>query len=235
MTDPRFASSSLGADADERQRQRATMAETLQQALRSIGATGGATGSSGLTPEALQELARRAGIPAASQGELARMMGAVGIAEGSTSGALQDLVFALDEAECALPAESVQGVERINELAVVPNTAPWVVGIVHLRGSILSVVDLRAFFGLPTQGVTSRTRLLVASKRDMTIGLVVDGITEMRSLEEFPSALDRAELPDWAAPYAQRSVSVEGRAIVMLDPERLLLSDKMQRYRADSA
>ncbi len=230
MTEPPNPSSSASSDADERQRQRASMAETLQQALRSIGASGGA-GASGLTPEALQELARRAGIPATSQGELARMMGAA--TPGEVSSVPQQIIFALHDLEFTLPAEVVQAVERVTDIAVVPNTAPWVLGIIHLRGSIVSVVDLRAFFGLPAQPFTQRSRLLVAGVRDMVIGLMVDGITEMRPLDE--QSVRTTAIPDWAAPYAQQGVSVEGRSVIVLDPERLLFSEKMQHYRDELA
>src|SRR5579871_5739929 len=113
MTDPRMPANGANSDADERQRQRASMAETLQQALRSIGSSGG-TGTSGLTPEALQELARRAGIPATSQGELARMIGAVD-PDAVASSEPQHIIFALHDLEFALPADSVQAVERVTD------------------------------------------------------------------------------------------------------------------------
>jgi purine-binding chemotaxis protein CheW len=231
MTDPRIPANSANSDAEERQRQRASVAETLQQALHSIGASGGA-GASGLTPEALQELARRAGIPATSQGELARMIGAATPASG-TSSEPQHIVFALHDLEFALPTDAVQAVERVTDIAVVPNTASWVLGIVHLRGSIVSVVDLRAFLGLPAQAFTQRSRLLLTNAREMTLGLMVDGITEMRSLED--QSVRESQLPEWASSFAQRGVAVEGRSIIVLDPARLLFSEKMQLYRADPA
>jgi purine-binding chemotaxis protein CheW len=233
MNDPRFPSQPANSDDEERRRQRAAMAETLQQALRSIGTTSGQSGGSGLTPEALQELARRAGIPAASQGELARMIGTTPIINGvDVSSAPQHIVFGLHEVECALPAEAVGGVERLGEVTPVPNTAPWVSGIIHLRGSILSVVDLRAFFGLPPQAATVRSRLLVVNSREMTIGLLVDGVNEMRSLADYPDA-PYGFLPAWASPYAERAAEVEGRMILLLDPARVLISDRMQHYRAE--
>jgi purine-binding chemotaxis protein CheW len=231
MTDPRTPVNSNNADAEERQRQRASMAETLQQALHSIG-TSGNVGASGLTPEALQELARRAGIPATSQGELARMIGAAGPGNGVSSEP-QHIVFALHDLEFALPADAVQAVERVTDVAVVPNTAPWVLGIVHLRGSIVSVVDLRAFLGLQAQAFTQRSRLLLTNARELVIGLMVDGITEMRSLED-PSVRD-AQLPEWASPYAQRGITVDGRSVIVLDPQRLLLSERMHQYHAEPA
>src|SRR5262245_1063780 len=237
MNDPRYLSPQSGSLDEAKERQRAQMAETLQQALRSLGGErqGGGT-PSGLTPEMLNELARRAGLSPVGSASVARMLSVGGlINDVDVTGTPQHIVFGLEDAECALPAECVQGVERITEFSAVPNTVSWVLGIIHLRGSILSVVDLRTFFGLSTQPLTARSRLLVVTQRDMTVGLLVDGVNAMRSLEGLPSEEHGASTPAWAASYAERTVSVEGRPIILLDPERLLYAEKMHRYRADYA
>jgi purine-binding chemotaxis protein CheW len=231
MNDTRYQDSSAGEPDSSAGSARDRMAETLQQALR--GMASGASGSS-LSPEMLAELAQRAGVSnPAEVADLARMAGISG-AGSEYGGVPQHIVFMLGDIECALPAETVQGVERVSDIAPVPNTVSWVLGIVHLRGSIMSVVNLRGFFGLPAQPVTQRSRMLAVAKRDMTIGMVVDGVTEMRPLgvEEIGIAAP-APMPRWAEPYATRAVHIEGRAIIMLDPERLLFSEKMHRYRAD--
>ena len=91
---------------------------------------------------------------------------------------------------------------------------------------------MRGFLGLPPQPISPRSRLLVVTKREMTIGLVVDGVNEMRQLELDQGALSNASAPGWAAPYAMGTINVDGRAIIMLDPERLLFAEKMHRYHA---
>jgi purine-binding chemotaxis protein CheW len=126
----------------------------------------------------------------------------------------------------------VQSIERIADISTVPNTLSWVLGIIHLRGSILSVVDLREFLGLPSQPISPRSRLLVVTNREMTIGLVVDGVTEMRQLELDQNKLSSTSAPGWAAPYAIGTINIDRRAIIMLDPERLLFAERMHRYHA---
>lgn len=211
-------------------RSRANMAESLQQALRTLGNDRGA---GQISPEALTDIMRRAGLSGASQvADLARLIGVNGESVASIP---QELIFALHDVECTLPAETVQGVERITDITPVPNTVPWVLGVIHLRGSIISVVDLRGFFGMPTQPLTQRSRLLVVSKGEMTIGMIVDAVTEMRTLDDQTEGLQRVPTPEWAAPYAQYTAHLAGRAIIVLDVERLLFAEKMHRYRADLA
>jgi purine-binding chemotaxis protein CheW len=217
-------------------RPRAGIAETLRHALRSLSGDRSSAPSGGLSPEALTELAQRAGLNSPGQvAELARMMG---MEPGTVigDGTPQHIVFLLGDIECALPAATVQGVERLGDVTPVPNTVPWVLGIVHLRGSIISVVDLRGYFDLPPQPLNARSRLLVVAKREMTIGLVVDAVTEMRALDsEHVEQAQAAATPAWARDYALQTINLEGRSVVLLDPERLLFADKMHRYRADLA
>lgn len=225
-----------GDELDAQQsRPRPGMMDRLQQALRSLGGDRAKLAAGGsLSPDALAELAQRAGLNTPEQvADLTRMMGGAMSGGVSDPAVPQHIVFALGEVECALPAGSVQGVERISDLALVPNTVSWVLGVVHLRGAIVSVVDLCGFFGLPTRPLTPRSRLLVVTRDDMTIGCMVDAVTEMRPLDEELARGQSSPMPAWAQPYARAALTIDGRLVIALDPERLLRADKMHRYRAD--
>jgi purine-binding chemotaxis protein CheW len=148
------------------------------------------------------------------------------------------LVFTLLECELALNAEYVQGVERLVDVTPVPNVAPWVCGVINLRGSIASVVDLRTFLDLERLPYNPRTRLLSVQYHDMIICLVVDSVSEMLPIpataivETQPVGLSMRQttIPRWIAPYVSGSARVGKRSIVLLDAARLLFSDKMQHY-----
>lgn len=204
---------------------RGQMNEMLQQALQALRTSG--AGNSVMTPDALVELARRAGIPNPEQlNDLTRMIGGDPTAERVP----QMIIFQVNNVECALPADAVQGVERITELTFVPNTAPWVLGVVQVWGTIISVVDLRTFFGQPPQPLSGRNRLLVVTMNEMTIGFVVDVVTEMRPTGT-TTAMDDPNIPPWIQPYAEGVLRLEDRAIVLLDPDRLLFSEAIHHYR----
>ena len=161
-----------------------------------------------------------------SPGELPNMHGeAVVVGE-------QYLVFSLLECELALKAEHIDGVERLADVTPVPNVAPWISGVINLRGSIASVVDLRAFLGMERLPFNPRTRLLSVRANEMVICLVVDGVNEMIPIPS--SAINgnvrQANIPQWLASYASGSALVGTRYIILLDAARLLFSDKMQHY-----
>jgi purine-binding chemotaxis protein CheW len=146
----------------------------------------------------------------------------------------QYLIFSLDDYECAVKAEYVQGVERLPEVTPVPHVAHWINGVVSLRGQIISIVDLRSFLGLERQPATPRTRMLAGATGDMTIGLVVDGVSEMRGIP--PQMIQSQGTPGavlaWAAPYVSGVAVYGGQTVLLLDLERLLLSEKMQQYQS---
>jgi purine-binding chemotaxis protein CheW len=146
----------------------------------------------------------------------------------------QYLIFSLEGYEWAFKAEHVQGVERLPEVTPVPNVAYWVDGVIHSRGQIVSVVDLRSFLGLDRQPASARTRLVVGRVRELVIGLVVDGVSEMRGI--LPNMIQLQQiaraLPGWAAPYVGGIATIGARSVLLIDMERLLLSEKMHRYQS---
>jgi purine-binding chemotaxis protein CheW len=148
----------------------------------------------------------------------------------------QYLVFSLLEREFAFKAEHIQGVERLLDVTPVPNVVSWLRGVINLRGSIASVVDLRAFLAMEPLPYNPRTRLLSVHYNEMIICLVVDGVSEMVPIAPSSIALvstRQSNIPPWAVPYAAGFALLDQqRSIVLLDAARLLFSDKMQHYEA---
>jgi purine-binding chemotaxis protein CheW len=146
----------------------------------------------------------------------------------------QYLVFSLADRELAVKAEFVQGVERLVDLTPVPNVVPWVRGVMNLRGSIVSVIDLRMLLDLELLPYSPRTRLLSLQYNEMVICFVVDGVSEMLPI---PSAavisgnVRQATIPQWVFPYTAGCALFPHRMVVILDAPRLLFSERIQQYR----
>ncbi|MDQ2716753.1 MAG: chemotaxis protein CheW [Chloroflexota bacterium] len=145
----------------------------------------------------------------------------------------QYLAFSLLERDFALKAEYIQSVERLVDVTPVPNVAPWVSGVINLRGSIASVIDLRAFLDMEPLAYNPRTRLLTVQCNEMVICLVVDSVSEMLPIPATTitgASTRQTVIPQWAAPYAAGAALLGKRVLVLLDAARLLFSDKMQHY-----
>ncbi len=145
----------------------------------------------------------------------------------------QHLIFSLAGRELAVKAELVQGVDRLSDITPIPNVVSWVRGVINLRGSIASVVDLRMFLDLEQVPQGSRTRLLSLQYNEMVICFVVDAVSEMVPISAnaiTSSNARQADIPPWALPYASGTARLANRAVVLLDVPRLLFSEKMQHY-----
>jgi purine-binding chemotaxis protein CheW len=167
-------------------------------------------------------------------GHSERQGGAVGAAQPlpaeKTVIGEQYLVFSLLDREFAMQAEYIQGVERLADATVVPHVAPWIAGVMNLRGSICSIVDLRAFLDMEKLPYNPRTRLLSVKYNEMLICLVVDSVSEMVPIAPHTIDSSMRSIPSWVASYASGIAQVGKRRVILLDAARLLFADKMHHY-----
>jgi len=71
--------------------------------------------------------------------------------------------------------------EIVNPLPVtpLPHTPAEVAGVADHRGEVVPIIDLRSRFGLPAAGAGRTTKWILVRAGKHTVGLVVDGVTEV--------------------------------------------------------
>ena len=109
---------------------------------------------------------------------------------------LGDAVFGLDTAR-------VQEVVRVGDIAPVRGAAPFVLGIMNLRGRIATVIDLALKLGIPCAEVDRDSRIFIVDWRSESVGLVVDRVADVIEV-------DRADL----APPPENLRGVRGRHLM---------------------
>ena len=79
----------------------------------------------------------------------------------------------------------VDNIVRMMRITRVPNVAPYIRGVINLRGEIVPIMSLRAKMGLPECENTAATRIIII-KMDQVgkLGLIVDSVKEVITLEE---------------------------------------------------
>ncbi len=78
---------------------------------------------------------------------------------------LQWVTFQLENETYGINVMQVQEVLRYTEIAPVPGAPEYVLGIINLRGNVVTVIDTRSRFGLPSGDVGVRTRVSSSSRR----------------------------------------------------------------------
>jgi purine-binding chemotaxis protein CheW len=105
------------------------------------------------------------------------------------------LTFALANEEYGLEILKVREIIGYMAITAVPQTPPYVKGVINLRGQVIPVVDLRAKFGMETTETTEQTCIIVVEmtqgSRTFSTGIVVDNVEEVldiagEAIEEAP-------------------------------------------------
>jgi purine-binding chemotaxis protein CheW len=142
----------------------------------------------------------------------------------TTAGKRQIVVFTAAGERFAADIFAVERVLRHVPPRVLPNDAPWLRGVIDHGGSAIPVVDLRERLGLPSQAPTDDSRVLVVQVGDVRVGVTVDSVQAVRTVEasavEAPPAIYRG----LAREYLEGVVRDGGEILVLLDTKHLLTS-----------
>ena len=92
------------------------------------------------------------------------------------------VLFSVGGTEYVLPAGEVIQMESYAGATPVPGAAPFVAGLVQVRGKVVPVVDLRLRFGLPPAEPSLDSRIVVVQIQERTVGLLVDSAREVIQL-----------------------------------------------------
>lgn len=165
--------------------------------------------------------------PVHSPGDSIDLDGAAGAGYGGES----VIQFTLGEVRAAVPLDRAVEIGRHPQITPLPNLPGWLLGVGNVRGEIVSMVDLAAFLGMDRPRSAHRRRFIVVRNLDMRVGLVVDRILGIRSLEP---AAEPAGGPEttW-----HRFVSAErvlpGGVLHMIDLDSLLSDPEMTAFRPE--
>ncbi|HEV7406418.1 MAG TPA: chemotaxis protein CheW [Chthoniobacteraceae bacterium] len=132
--------------------------------------------------------------------------------------------FELAGERYAFPLAFVKGVSLLRELTPVPCTPSFVLGIINLRGGLLTVIDLKTFFGLPNAGLTELNKIVLLQHGAMELGVLADvvhGVRRLRLEELHPVPLT---LTGVGADYA-RGITTD--QLIVLAPEVILADERL--------
>jgi purine-binding chemotaxis protein CheW len=89
---------------------------------------------------------------------------------------LELLVFSLDEERYGIEMAHVREVLPLRDLMPVPRTPSFVLGVMHHRGRILSVLDLRRLLELGGRRVAEGSRVVAVEAGGMTFGVFAEAV-----------------------------------------------------------
>ena len=111
--------------------------------------------------------------------------------EGSINNRIVELAtFYVGEALCGMDILKVQEINKHMEMTRVPQAPEYVLGVLNLRGKIVTIVDLGKKLELSPTELTNESRNIIVNSRDEHVGLLVDKISDV-----VPAKWDKVEPP----------------------------------------
>ncbi|MBR3379587.1 MAG: chemotaxis protein CheW [Bacillus sp. (in: Bacteria)] len=105
------------------------------------------------------------------------------------------IVFIVNKKEYAISVSEVKSIEKWQQPTRVPGVAPYICGVINLRGVVTPVIDLRVRLGSTDNEITDETRMIIVQVGDIEVGWIVDEANDVITdhQEEVESSTDTAE------------------------------------------
>lgn len=137
---------------------------------------------------------------------------------------LELLEFSLGSERYAIDSSAVREVYALKEITPIPGTPPFILGVVGVRGRIVSVVDLGRLFGSPPRDTKLFTKAIVLKSNRMEFAVLAD---EVPGLCRIPVADLQASLPTLTGMRKKFLRGVTSDRVVVLDAQILLSDDSL--------
>lgn len=133
------------------------------------------------------------------------------------------VIFKLGNENYGVDIDIVSGIEKLLPIVRIPNSVPYIQGIINLRGSIIPVLSLRNRFGLPEIPDTDTTEFLITSVGGTLLALKVDAVDSIYDLMTAQTFETPAIVQTPETAYMKEVVLMEDkRLIIVLNTNELL-------------
>ncbi len=97
---------------------------------------------------------------------------------------IQYIVIKIGEEQYGIDIKYIDNIVRMQHITRVPKVAPYLKGVINLRGEVIPVMSLRLKMDLPADEITKATRIIILKvEQDGMIGVIVDEVKEVVTLD----------------------------------------------------
>ena len=153
-------------------------------------------------------------------------------AHSEDNATLRWVTFFLSQEKYGINVMQVQEVLRVTEIAPVPGAPEYVLGIINLRGNVVTVIDTRQRFGLEPREVDDAARIVIVESDDQVVGIMVDSVAEVIDLQlsDIESAPNVGT--EDSSRFIQGVASQNEELLIIIDLNKLLADEDWEEYTA---
>jgi purine-binding chemotaxis protein CheW len=132
--------------------------------------------------------------------------------------------FLLSSERYGLELRNVREVWPLKDLTPIPCTPPFVLGVINVRGQILSIIDLKKLLDLPEKGLGDLNKVLILKSDTMEFGILADDIIGVRSV---PLRELKQSVPTLTGLGQEYLKGVSKERLIVLDAGQILLDKRI--------
>ena len=146
--------------------------------------------------------------------------------EQETETAVQYIVVRIGNEQYGINIKYIDNIVRNQKITCVPKTQTYYKGVINLRGEIIPVMSIRLKLGLEDDEFTDKTRIIIVKIEGATIGVIVDQVREVVTLDDDNTEkITRTSRDDAASGYISSIGRSKGELISLLDIVGLIVEN----------
>lgn len=145
----------------------------------------------------------------------------------------QFVTFTIGNEVFGVAVLKVQEIIGMTHITHVPNTLPYMKGVINLRGSVVPVIDMRKKIGLDEIEYTAFTVIIITEIKGKLIGMIVDSVEDVVAIpvEKIQDPIHFTS--QVATDYIKGIGQLNNSLIIILDVDKLLTTDELARIKTE--
>lgn len=135
------------------------------------------------------------------------------------------LLFRIADSLYGVSLALVLEIVQIQSITMLPYVAPYVKGIINLRGKVLPVIDVRTRLGMPEKGYDAETCIVVVDIHNVHVGLIVDSVSEVVTVPEDQIAAPPPSSGTGVGSYLSSVANLDKKIVLNIDFDRFFQDD----------
>ena len=133
----------------------------------------------------------------------------------------QIVIFNIGEGEYACNIDNVKEIIRLPEIMKVPDTAPYIEGVLSIRNQLMAVINLGKLLGMNFKQPDESSRVVIINNGSVSFGVIVDKVAHVIPVQK-ELFEENSRIANCSYIKGIFNLNNGSRLIMMLDPHKLI-------------